>query len=148
MPLDWCGGRMSFWEDDICLTKLDRGHLCSSGCSLVCFVSFFFLKSPLKLQLYFHLWVQGVRLPFIMPWLSKNSDGGREGGLLICRIVFCFVFFCPNSILSCTVSCWNKCESLSLLSHEISCVCQVFMTEWQEIIIYFRPCHLLLLYLW
>lgn len=73
----------------------------------------------------------------------------RRGHVDLQNFKSCRPFFARNSTLSCTVSCWNKCESfLFLLSLETSCVCQVFMTEWQEMIISFGPCHLLLLYLW
>lgn len=75
--------------------KIRPGTSFSSDCLLVCFVSF--LKSPQKLWLYFHLWVQGVTLPFYNAF-ALYIKFLRRGGMLICRVLkSCRPLFSPDS---------------------------------------------------
>lgn len=128
LVLDRWGGWMSCTVGERCLLyKLGPGTSSSSGCLLVCL--FFFLSSPLKLWLYFSPSVQWVMLPFY----NALAFHELEGKCWSAEFSKLSSVFSPNSTLSCTVSCWNKCESLSLLSLESLCVfVRFFMTEWQS----------------
>lgn len=74
----------------------------------------FFLRA---LWLYFLPLVQGVTLPFFYNALDFH---GRSGPVDLQNFKKLSTIFSPGlpPPPSCTVSCWNKCESLSLLSLE------------------------------